>query len=506
VVKEEKRGLLQRSLDVVERVGNRLPDPFILFVILAVSMILLSWVFSLFGATVVHPGTGEEMPINSLVSAEGLEYILTSMLDNFTGFAPLGLVLAMMLGIGLAEKVGLLSYAIRKTILKSPPALITYTVVFVGILGNLASDAAVILIPPLAALVFYKIGRHPLAGLAAGYAGAGAGFTANLFVAGTDVLLAGISTEAAQIINPDFVVTAIDNYFFNVVSVFILTIIGGLVTTRFIEPRLGKYTGDAVEDETDEEDLPNAKRGFINAALAGFLYVLLIAVVLFLPNSPLRAENGDIIGSPFLDGIVPILLLFFIIIGVTFGISVGKIKSGKDVSDYMSESIKDMSAYIVMVFAIGQFIAYFGWSNLGIWLAVNGSEFLQSINFTGFGLIIGYIIFTALLNFLITSGSAKWAIEAPIFIPMFMELGYNPAFTQVAYRIADSSTNILTPLFPYMVIILSFMRRYDKRANIGTYMSLMLPYSIVFLVAWIILIFVFYTLGIPYGPGVTTHL
>lgn len=502
---KEKKGFFQRFLDVVERVGNRLPDPFLLFVILAVLMIILSWIFSSFGASVVHPGTGEDLPIKNLVSAEGLEYILTSMLGNFTGFAPLGLVLVMMLGIGLAEKVGLLSYAVRKTILKSPPALITYTVVFVGILGNLASDAAVVLIPPLAAFVFYKIGRHPLAGLSAGFAGAGAGFTANLFIAGTDALLAGISTEAAQIIDPDFVVTAVDNWFFNIASVFILTLVGGLITTRFVEPRLGKYTGEEVIDEGDEE-LPNAKRGFIYAALAGGLYILLIVIVLFLPDSPLRGPEGTIIPSPFISGIIPIILFFFIIIGVTFGITVGKIKTSKDVSDYMSESIKDMSTYIVMVFAIGQFIAYFNWSNLGIWLAVNGSEFLQSINFTGFGLIIGYIIFTALLNFLITSGSAKWAIEAPIFIPMFMELGYHPAFTQVAYRIADSSTNILTPLFPYMVIILSFMKRYDKKANIGTYMSLMLPYSIAFLIVWIILIFVFYTFGIPYGPGITSHL
>lgn len=503
--KKKKKGFFQRLLDVVERVGNRLPDPFLLFVILASLMIVLSFVFSLFDASVVHPGTGEDLPINNLISAEGLEFILTSMLDNFTGFAPLGLVLAMMLGIGLAEKVGLLSYAVRKTILKSPPALITYTVVFVGILGNLASDAAVVLIPPLAAFVFYKLGRHPLAGLAAGFAGAGAGFTANLFVAGTDVLLSGISTEAAQIIDPEFIVSPLDNWFFNVASVFILTFVGGIITTRFIEPRLGKYRGEAVIDEGDD-DLPNAGRGLRNAGIAGGLYIALIVIVLMLPNSPLRGPGGEILQSPFISGIVPIILIFFILIGVTFGITVGKIKKSKDVSYYMSESIKDMSTYIVMVFAIGQFIAYFNWSNLGIWLAVNGSDFLQSVNFTGFGLIIGYIIFTALLNFLITSGSAKWAIEAPIFIPMFMELGYHPAFTQVAYRIADSSTNILTPLFPYMVIILSFMKRYDNKANIGTYMSLMLPYSIAFLAVWVVLIFVFFTLGIPFGPGITSHL
>lgn len=503
--KTEKKGFFQKFLDVIERVGNKLPDPFALFIGLAFLIIIISWIFSLFDASVIHPGNGEELPINSLLSGAGLQFILTSMLDNFTGFAPLGLVLSMMLGIGLAEKVGLLDYAIRKTILKSPPFLVTYTVVFVGIMGNLASDAAAVIIPPLGALVFYKLGRHPLAGLAAGFAGAGAGFTANLFIAGTDVLLSGISTEAARLIDDTIVITPVDNWYFNIISVFMLTIIGGLLTSRFVEPRLGKYKGDALEDE-NEEELPNAKKGLIAAVITGLVYWGIIVVVIFLPNSPLTNEEGGIIPSPFIDGIVPIILIFFILIGLVFGITTGKIKSTKDATYYMTESIKDMAGYIVLVFAIAQFIAYFNWSNLGTWLAVNGAEFLESVEFTGLGLIIGYVIFTALLNFLITSGSAKWAIEAPIFVPMFMQLGYDPAFTQAAYRIADSSINIVTPLFPYMVIILAFMKRYDKNASIGTYMSLMLPYSIVFLIAWIILLGVFYFTGLPLGPGVYTFL
>lgn len=502
---KKKKGLFLRFLDVVERVGNKLPDPFVLFVGLAGAMIVISWIFSLFNASVIHPGNGEALAVKSLISGEGLQFILTSMLTNFTGFAPLGLVLVMMLGIGLAEKVGLLDYAVRKTILKSPPFLLTYTVVFVGIMGNLASDAAVVLIPPLAALVFYKVGRHPLAGLAAGFAGAGAGFTANLFIAGTDALLAGISTEAAKIIDETMVVTPVDNWFFNIASVFALTLIGGLITTRFIEPRLGKYTGDAIEEE-DTTDMPNAKKAFIASMISGLVYIGIVVAMIFMPNSPLANEDGGLIPSPFLDGIVPIILIFFIIIGVTFGIVIGNIKSGKDVSKYMTESITDMSSYIVLVFAIAQFTAYFNWSNLGTWVAVNGAEFLTSINFTGLPLIIGYIIFTALMNFLITSGSAKWAIEAPIFVPMFMQLGYHPAFTQAAYRVADSSTNIITPLFPYMVIILAFMQRYDKKASIGTYISLMLPYTIAFLITWIILIIAFFYLGIPFGPGVGAFL
>src|SRR5699024_5947167 len=259
-------------------------------------------------------------------------------------------------------------------------------------------------------------------------------------------------------------------------------------------------------EEENTEELPNAKKGFINALLAAIIYITLLVAIILLPNSPLRNEDGGMVPSPFLDGIVPIILIFFIVIGVSFGMTVGRIKSGKDISTYMAESIKDMSNYIVLVFAIAQFIAYFSWSNLGTWVAVNGADFLTSINFTGLPLIIGYIIFTSLMNFLITSGSAKWAIEAPIFVPMFMQLGYHPAFTQVAYRVADSSTNIITPLFPYMVIILAFMQKYDKKASIGTYISLMLPYSIAFLITWIIIIIIFFYTGIPYGPGITTHL
>ncbi|WP_170006091.1 AbgT family transporter [Bacillus fonticola] len=502
---KNKKGFFSRFLNGIETVGNKLPDPFILFVVLAVGVIIASYIFSLFNASVIHPGSGEELLVKNLISGEGLQYILLSMLDNFTGFAPLGLVLAMMLGIGLAEKVGLLDYAIKKTILKSPPALITYTVVFVGIMGNLASDAALVLIPPLAAMVFYKVGRHPIAGLAAGYAAAGAGFTANLFIAGTDALLAGISTEAAAIIDDSIVVTPVDNWYFNIVSVFVLTLVGGLITNKFIEPRLGKYKGDAVKVDM-EDDPPNAAKAYRNAGIAGLIYLAIIAITIFVPDSPLRNEEGGIVPSPFLSGIVPIILFFFFTVGITYGVTVGKIKTSKDVGKYMAESMKDMASYIVLIFAIAQFIAYFSWSNMGTWIAVNGAEFLKDINFTGIWLIIGYIIFTALMNFLITSGSAKWALEAPVFVPMFMQLGYHPAFTQVAYRVADSSTNIVTPLMPYMVIVLSFMQKYDKKAGIGTFIALMLPYSISFLTTWIILILVFFFLGIPFGPGIGPYL
>jgi len=495
-----KKSIFQRILDFIEKVGARLPDLFVLFLIFAVLIVIISVIAASQGTSTVNPSTGEVVEVKSLLSKEGIEFILTETVTNFTGFAPLGLVLVMMIGVGLAEKVGFFDYVIRKTLLKAPSFILTYTVVFIGIMGNIASDASTIIVPPLAALIFYKVGRHPLAGLAAGFAGAGAGFTANLLVAGTDVLLSGISTEAARVVDPEFVVTPLDNYFFNIVSVFMLTLIGGLITTKFVEPRLGQYDENFSEEE-EEKEVINGKLGTILVLIVTVVYWGLITIGFFLPNSYLAGEDGSFLNSPLLKGIVPVIVVWFVLVGITFGFTTKVLKSSTDVANKMAEAIRDMAPYIVLVFAIAQFIAYFNWSNLAIWLAVNGANFFESVEFTGIPLIICYVIFTGLLNFLITSGSAKWALEAPVFIPMFMQLGYSPAFVQAAYRIADSSMNIVTPLFPMMVVIITFMKRYDKKANIGTYMSLMIPYAFAFLFAWIVLLLVFYYTGMPLGPG-----
>lgn len=499
------KGLFNRFLNVIEFLGNKLPHPFFLFAILAGLVIVASFALSFVDTSFTHPGTGEEMQVKNLLSGEGLVFILTSMLENFTGFAPLGLVLSIMLGVGLADKVGLLNYVIQKTILKAPPALLTYTIIFVGMLGNLASDAAFILIPPLSAMVFYKVGRHPIVGLCAGFAAVGAGLTANIFVAGTDALLAGISTEAAAIIDPNMVVTPVANWYFNIVSVFVLTIVGGLVTNKVIEPRLGKYTGDAVVDDM-EETHPKASKGLKLSLLAGAVYIAAVALTVLVPASPLRNEDGGLIPSPFLDGIVPLILLFFLVIAIPYGLTVGKIKTTKDIGNHMTESMKELAGYIVLIFAVAQFIAYFSWSNMGTWLATTSGEFLSHIQFTGIGLIILYVLFTAALNFLIPSGSAKWALEAPVFIPLFMQLGYHPGFAQAAYRMADSSMNIVTPLDPFLIIVLSFMQKYDKKAGIGSLISLMVPYALCFFVTWLIIFLAFFFLGIPYGPGVGPYL
>ncbi|GAA0366366.1 AbgT family transporter [Alkalibacterium iburiense] len=452
----------------------------------------------------IHPETMEEAAINNLMSRDGFQFILTSMLDNFVGFTPLGIVLTLMLGIGVADKEGLLETFIKHTIVKAPKRLVTYAVVFAGVIGNIAGDASFVIIPPLAAMVFYNLKRHPLAGLAAGFAGAGAGFTANIIIANTDVVISGISTDVMQGINPDVIVTPVDNWYFLLVSALILPLVGAWITEKVIEPRLGTYEGEV--EKSFEEPSPLEVKGLRNTGMAILVYLGLLVGVIMLPDSPLRNDTGGLVPSPLISGIVPILTLFFIIIGVTYGITVGSIKKSNDVPRFMGEAIKDLSGFIVLIFAAAQFIAYFEWSNMGTWLAVTGANYLQSIGLTGLLIILVFILFTGLLNLLIFSGAAQWALQAPVFLHMFYLLGYHPAFIQAAFRIADSSTNILTPMNTYFIIILGYVREYDEDAGLGTLISLMLPYSLAFFAVWIVLFFIFALLGLPFGPGIGVYI
>jgi aminobenzoyl-glutamate transport protein len=498
---EGSMGFFERFLDGVEWLGNRLPHPFILFVYLALLVIFLSWIASLFGASVQDPGTGEEVAVQNLLSGAGVEYILTSMVQNFVEFPPLGLVITILLGIGLAQQVGLISAFMRKIIIGAPRSLVTYAVVFAGIIGSWASDAATIIIPPLAGIVFISMGRHPLAGIALGFAGVSAGFNANLLIAGTDVLLSGISTEAAQSVDEGLTVSPLDNLFFINASVLFLTIVGALVTERIVEPRLGQYRGNGREQDL-EEVRPRENRGLRNALIAALAFAAGLVLAVLPSNSPLRGEGGALLDSPLISGIVPILLLFFVTVAIAYGVTVGQIARAGDVPRLMAESAKGMAGLIVLFFAAAQFIAYFEHSNLATWLAVTGADFLERINLTGLPLIIGFIGVVAVLNLFITSGSAQWSLMAPIFVPLFLLLDYNPAYTQLAFRIADSSTNIITPMNVFVPMVLGFMREYDEDAGFGTLFSLMLPYTLFYLLSWTLLFVAWSLLGLPIGPGV----
>lgn len=503
-IKKYDENKFSKFLSFVERVGNKLPDPFILFFYLTLALVLFSWILSLFQVAVTHPNTQETVAVKSILSGEGLQFILSNTLTNFTSFAPLGLVLTIMLGIGLAEKVGLLEMLMKRAILNTPKRIITYTIFFIGILGNIASDAAFVIVPPLAALVFLSVGRHPLAGLAVGLASTGIGFTANVLIAGTDALLSGISTEIAKSINPEIIVTPLDNWFFMSVSTFLLAGVGTIITEKYVEPRLGVYTGE--QQSIDNTLSALEKRGLRNTLIVAVVFIAIVVAGMLIPNSPLLNEDGTLLRSPFLSGIVPVLFLFFVVVGITYGISTKQIKSSGDIPKLMAEAIGGLSGYIVLIFMIAQFVAYFNWSNIAIWLAVQCADILTTLNMTNVFVIVLFVLLTAFLSLFIISGSALWSLVGPVFIPLFMVLGYHPAFIQLAYRIGESSTNMVTPLNPYFAIILSFMHVYDKKAGVGTLMSLMLPYTIVFLIVWIILMLVFALLGIPIGPGVSLYL
>lgn len=499
-----KRKLMDRILDKVEKVGNKLPDPVTLFVIMAFSILILSYLLSLFNVSAVKPGTSEEIEVVNLLNQDGLIRILTEMLTNFTAFPPLGMVIVSMLGIGLAEQTGLISALMKKSVLSAPPKVVIPAVILTGLVGNIAADAAFIVLPPIAALVFMSIGRNPLVGLIVTYAAIAGGFSANLLISSLDVLLLGITESAAQIVDPSYTGRATMNYYFLIISTFMLVIIGTWVATKFTEPRFGTYKGELEKlEEITKLEMKGLK--WAGGVLLGYIAILLFMVVP--ENGLLRdPETGGFLSSPFMSGIVPIMLFFFFLPALAYGIVTKVIKNDKDVAEKLFKAVGDISSFIVLAFVAAQMIAYFNWSNIGSIMAIKGAELLEFLNFTGLPMIIGFIIICALVNILIASASAKWALLAPIFVPMFMYLNYSPALTQAAYRVGDSITNPITPMLAYFAILLAFARRYDKKIGIGTLISALLPYSIAFAIGWIILFAIWFLLGLPLGPGDSMYI
>lgn len=515
-MEKQKKGIFQRFLDGVEWLGNKLPHPVTLFAVLALVVVLLSAALQPLGISIDHPGEEDKVvEIKNLLNSEGIEYIFGSLTDNFMDFAPLGVVLVTMLGIGIAESTGLISALLRGFVLAIPTRYITMGLVFAGIMSSLASSAGYVVLPPLGALIFVALGRHPLAGLAAAFAGVSAGFSANLLVSSTDVLLGELTIEATASMSASYAETMniAMNWFFIAASVFVLTAIGTWVTERIVLPRLGKYTGEHAEEDaagaTEGESLeglkPIEKKGIIWATVWLVVGIGLTSLLILPTNAPLRGTEGSymdqIIQSPFMDSLVPIIAILFFIPGLVYGIVTKNIKNDKDVASHMSETMASMGTFIVLAFTAGQFVAFFAETNMGTVLGVYGAEFLQEINLTGIPLIVAFILIGAFINLFIGSASAKWAMMAPIFVPVMMQLGYSPELTQMAYRIADSATNIITPLMTYFAIIIAFAQKYDKRMGIGTLISVMLPYSLFFLIGWTIMLIAWMLLGIPLGPG-----
>ncbi|MCL2683227.1 MAG: AbgT family transporter [Bacteroidales bacterium] len=498
----------------VEKGGNALPHPALLFGIFGIIILVLSAIGSLLGWGGTHPATGEQVEIVNLLSKEGIHRIILEMVTNYTSFAPLGVVMVAMLGIGISEHSGLIKAAINALLVKTPAKLITIMVVFTAVISKVAGDLGYLLVIPLAGVIFHSLGRNPLVGMSAAFAGVSGGFTANIFITSFDPLLAGLSTEAAQILDPSYEVLPTANYYFMATSALMVTAVATLVAVKWTEPRLGKYSGDVPREEIVEAT-PLEKKGLRNAGWVFLGFIVLITIGLLpkitiygwtlpLPEGILRgAGENPILNSPVLKGFITILFLMFAAAGAVYGFTIGLYKKGDDVIKGMNESVKALSAYLVLVFFAAQFIAWFKWSNLGVLLAVNGASALQSLNIHIIPLAIIFIIFTAMTNFLMGSASAKWAIMGPIFIPIFMLLGYSPELSQAIFRVGDSITNIISPMMSFFALIIVYYQKYDKNAGIGTIIATMLPYSIALFLSWVVLLIIWIVFNIPFGPGVS---
>lgn len=496
---------LLRALDALERIGNRLPHPASLFVILAAVVVLLSALLSSLGVSVTHPTSGESVGVTNLLSAAGAQRLVMELLPNFMNFAPFGPVLVSLLGLSVAEQSGFLGAIVRVIVGATPARLLTLVIVFVGATSSTAGDVGYVLLLPMSAALFHAAGRNPLAGLAAAFSGVSGGFAANLLLSPTDVILAGLTQESARILSPGYTVTPMASYFFLASSVLLITITGTLITERVVERRLGTYHGD-VKSERAVPLTATEWRGLIAAAVS---ILLLVALVLWglRPAGFLQdATRPGFIGSFFLRGLVFWIFLFGLIPGVVYGVAAKTIRSDRDIYKGMQKNMELVAGYIVVIFFIAQFVNIFNWSNLGVILAVSGAAFLRALELGPMPLLIALVAMTGTINILLGSSSAKWAMLGPVLVPMFMILGYSPELTQTAYRVGDSLTNIITPLSSNFPLVLMFFQRYTPKAGIGTLTATMLPYSIANFFAWTAMLVLWVWLRWPTGPGAPLFL
>ncbi len=491
-----------RMLRGIERGGNALPHPATLFLILALLVVVASDIAVRIGVEVVKPGTDQVVRPISLLTIDGLHRILTGLVTNFTNFAPLGTVLVALLGIGIAESSGLIGTAMRLFVLKAPRKLLSLVIVFTGILSNMASEIGYVLLIPLAALIFVAAGRHPIAGMAAAFAGVSGGYSANFFLGTIDPLLSGLTQEAAQILEPGRLVNPACNYYFMAASTLFITAAGWFVTERIVEPRLPQWKDTGGDDSAMRPLDAAERRGLWWAVIATALFTVFVVLGTVPENGYLRdPETGGLLHSPFLSGIVALIFLAGAMTGIAYGLGARTIRSDSDVMKGMAKSMETLASYMVLVFFAAQFVAFFNWTNLGIVVAVKGASALEASGFSGIPLMFSFMLLTGVLNLFMGSASAKWAIMAPIFVPMFQILGYDPELTQAAYRVGDSCTNIISPMMSYFALIIAFFQRYQKDAGLGTLVATMLPYSVAFFVVWSALFGVWMALGLPFGPG-----
>ncbi len=518
-----KPNALERFLDVIERVGNKVPHPAIMFLALCVGVIVLSQLLAWAGVSATYevarptglPGDYEivtqTVSIQGLLTADGIRFLVTSPVPVFMGFTAMGIILIVMIGVGVAERSGLIAALIRRLVAASSAATLTYIIVFLGVISSIASDAGYLVLIPLGGAAFLSVGRHPLAGLAAAFAGVAAGFGVNLLITPTDAVLTEITNEAIALVDPSITIDLTANLWFGIGSTVLLTVALGFVTSRLVEKRLGAYD-PAVAPEASDANIQTAdagpevddaaeRRGLRWAGLYLLVAIGIIALLTVPSGAPLRdPETGSIIGtSPFMSGLIVIIAALFFAAGLGYGRGAGTLRTANQVIDAITKSWAGLAGLLLLFLLIALFIAYFNYSNMPQVAAVKLGDLIERANIgTGWLLLIAILI-TAVVGFIIPQAIAKWALLAPIFIPLFMRLGVEPEAVLAAYRVADSPPNIVTPIMAYFPLIVIFAARYDRRSGIGTVIALMLPYFVVALAVWTLFYLAWYALGLPWG-------
>jgi aminobenzoyl-glutamate transport protein len=503
---------LMRLLIVIEKVGNKLPHPFWLFLSLAVIVMILSAIFSAMGLSAANPATDETVTVTNLFSTESLREIVAGATNNFVTFPPLGLVLIVLIGVAVAEQSGLIPAMLRGTIAGASPKWITFIVALAGTAASIASDASYMIMIPLGGLAFKAVGRNPLLGCLVAYAATSGGYSAAPMVNSLDTILGGLSTSAAQIIDSEYTVSPVANFYFNFVSMFVVAIAVTVVTELVLSKRADQIELDE-PDENDPDDFDvkmaldaNEKRGMVFAVISIIACAAILFALAFPADSFLRDESGSFgPESGLMAGIAAIIGFGFFIVGIVYGYATGTIKKTADIPDMMGKGLLPFVPVIVLFFAASQFLALFKMSNLGEILAIRGAEFFGSLNTGPFVILLGGWLLVALGALFLTSGSGLWTLMAPVLVPMFMLLSIAPETTQALYRIGDSTTNIISPMSPYFVVVLGFVQRYKRDAGIGTVLSFTIPLSFAMFVFWGLLFFIWWATGIPWGPGAATH-
>jgi aminobenzoyl-glutamate transport protein len=507
------KSAMQKFLDVVEKVGNKVPHPAVIFLILIAIVVVLSQILHMLGTSisyqVLNPETHKletaTTPAKSLLTADGIRFMYERLIPSFTA---VGLMIVAMVGAGVAEEAGLVKALIRKLVLVSPPHALTYIMAFVGIMSSIAADAGYLVLIPLAGAAFLSVGRHPLAGLALGFAGVASAFTVNMLVKPLDAVLVEFTNDAIHLVNPNASIGLTSNLWFSIASVVLLTGLIAFITERTIEPRLGEYKPDNNAAKGDSQPAEGGaalsaeeSRGLRYALFALLGTIAVFALLTMPPGAPLRnPDTGALIGnSPFMNGLIALIMVLFLTTGAAYGIGAGSMKNLTDIIKAIEKALSGLGSLIFLFLIISQFVAYFNYSNMGTILAVKLADVLRDSNIGPLWLLIGFIIVVAIVDLLITGAIAKWAIFAPIFVPLLMKLGVAPEAVLAAYRIGDSPVNSITPLNAYFALVVGFAQKYDKNAGVGTVVALMLPYVAWLLVIWTLLFAVWYLLGLPWG-------